>query len=196
MIRRGALGAALCLLPILASAQASADTARPRVRGSWTSDRREFVVGDIITVLVDETTLASANKGQSGSDQQSRDLGLNVPVGPLAGADLKVTSEKNSSSTQSGRASRNLSFKGQMTVRVVKVDPSGVLELKGARTVDVDKNKQQLTLTGFVRPQDVTRENTVASARVADAQLLYTLTGDMGGTRGGIIGRLASVFWP
>lgn len=197
-LKRVGLVGGLLLPPFLAHAQApaaAADPTRPRARGSWTSDRRDFVVGDIITVLVDETTLAFANKGQSGTDQQSRDLGLNVPVGPVAG-DMTVTTSKNASSTQNGRASRNLSFKGQMTVRVTKVEPSGVMEIKGARTVDVDKNKQQLTLTGFVRPQDVTRDNTVASARIADAQLLYSLSGDMGATRGGIIGRLASVFWP
>ncbi|MEP6619468.1 MAG: flagellar basal body L-ring protein FlgH [bacterium] len=197
-LKRGISIAALLLMPGLARAQApaAADSSRPRPRGSWTSDRREFVVGDIITVLVDESTLASANKGQSGTDQQSRDLGLNVPVGPLAGSDLSISSKKGSTSTQNGQASRNLSFKGQMTVRVTKVEPSGVMEVKGARTVDVDKNKQQLTLTGFVRPQDVSRDNVVASARIADAQLLYSLSGDMGATRGGIIGRLVSVFWP
>ena len=190
--------AMLVILPALARSQAPAatDTVRPHARGSWTTDRRDFVVGDIITVLVDESTLASANKGQSGTDETSRELGLNVPVGPLAGSPVNITTNKGSTSTQNGRASRNLSFKGQMTVRVTKVEPNGVLEIKGARTVDVDKNKQQLTLSGYVRPQDVSRDNVVASARVADAQVLYSLTGDMGATRGGIIGRLVSVFWP
>ena len=201
--KRGALIAALLALPVFMRAQtpaasagtpAAADSMRPRARGSWTSDRRDFAVGDIITVLVDETTLASANKGQSGSDQQSRDMGFTVPVGPFP--EMNITTNKSASSTQNGRASRNVSFKGQMTVRVTKVEPTGVLEIKGARTVDVDKNKQQLTLTGFVRPQDVSRDNMVVSARIADAQLLYSLSGDMGATRGGIIGRLASVFWP
>ena len=72
----------------------------------------------------------------------------------------------------------------------------GASQVKGARTVDVDKNKQQLTLQGFIRSEDISRANTVASARIADAQVLYTLSGDLGGTRGGIIGRLISVFWP
>jgi hypothetical protein len=36
----------------------------------------------------------------------------------------------------------------------------------------------------------------VTSERVADANLTYTLNGDIGKTRGGIIGRLVSVFWP
>jgi flagellar L-ring protein precursor FlgH len=83
-----------------------------------------------------------------------------------------------------------------MTVRVVKVSPSGVLEVKGAKTVDVDKNRQDLTLTGFVRPEDVSRNNIVESSRIADAQVLYSLKGDLGKTRGGIVGRIISVFWP
>jgi hypothetical protein len=31
---------------------------------------------------------------------------------------------------------------------------------------------------------------------VADAQLTYKLSGDIGKTRGGIVGRLLNVFWP
>ena len=187
---------ALVLVPVAAQAQA-ADTVSFH-RHSWTSDRREFREGDIITVLVDESTLASASKGQSGSDQQSRTNNLGLPaVGPLAmGIDVNVATGKRSSSSQSGNATRDMKFRGEMTVRVIKVAANGVLEIKGARTVDVDKNKQQLTLTGFVRPEDVSHDNTVASVRVADAQVLYTLTGDLGGTRGGILGRIISVFWP
>ena len=190
----------MLLVPAFASAQkAESDTASPRPRRSWTSDRREFSVGDVLTVLVDENTLASANKGQSGSDVQSRSNDVNAqgPSGILAtGISVAVGSDKNSSSTQTGNATRDLSFKGQMSVRVVSVASNGVLEVKGARTVDIDKNKQQLTLTGFVRPEDVSKANTVNSSRIADAQVLYTLTGDLGGTRGGIISRLVSVFWP
>jgi flagellar L-ring protein precursor FlgH len=177
------------------AAAVTADTMTQRVmRHSWTSDRREFATGDLITVLVDESTLASANTGQNASDTQSRNLGLSAPS--VLGADVSLGTNKASSSRQSGQATRDLRFRGEMTVRVVKADPSGVLEIKGSRTVDVDKNKQQLTLSGFVRAQDVSPTNTVVSARIADAQVLYTLTGDLGSTRGGIIGRLISVFWP
>ncbi|MEO8622105.1 MAG: flagellar basal body L-ring protein FlgH [bacterium] len=194
--RRAVLVAALLMVPALASAQpAATDTTTQRpTRHSWTSDRREFAVGDILTVLVDESTLASASKGQSASDAQSRDLGLSAPS--ALPVDLSLGTNKGSSSRQSGQATRDLRFRGEMTVRVTKIEANGVLEVKGLRTVDVDKNKQQLSLTGFVRPQDVSPINTVASARIADAQVLYTLSGDLGGTRGGIIGRLVSVFWP
>src|SRR5262249_22785644 len=62
-------------------AQSKDQQAPTRHLTSWTADRKEFVVGDIITVLVSDVTLASATKSQSGSDQQSRknDLGLEPP---------------------------------------------------------------------------------------------------------------------
>jgi flagellar L-ring protein precursor FlgH len=169
---------------------------------SWTADRREYQVGDIITVLVSEATLATATKSQSGSDQQTRknDAALTPPkIGPLTSLpaiNLAMNADKNASSKQTGDANRALSFKGDITVRVVAVDKSGQLQVKGAKVVDVDKNKQTLNFAGWVRPDDISRDNLVESERVADANLTYQLAGDIGKTRGGIIGRLLSVFWP
>jgi flagellar L-ring protein precursor FlgH len=110
--------------------------------------------------------------------------------------DGALSTGKNASSKQTGDASRNVNFKGDISVRVVAVDKNGLLQIKGSKVVDVDKNKQTLDFTGWVRPEDITPQNLVASERVADAQLTYTLTGALGKTRGGIIGRLISVFWP
>jgi flagellar L-ring protein precursor FlgH len=178
------------------------DAAAPAHRiSSWTADRHDYQVGDVITVLVTEATLASATKSQNGSDQQTRknDLGLNPPqmgVTPMSPIDVSVSTNKNASSTQSGDAKRNVSFKGDISVRVVAVDKTGLLQIKGAKAVDVDKNKQTLNLTGWVRPEDISPQNYVTSERVADAQLTYALTGDIGKTRGGLLGRLVNVFWP
>ena len=169
--------------------------------GSWTADRREYQVGDIITVLVTEATLASATKSQSGTDQQSRKngMGLEPPkigTSSLPSIDASMSADKNSSSKQDGDAKRAVAFKGDISVRVVTVDKTGLMQIKGSKVVDVDKNKQTLNLTGWVRPEDISAQNLVASERIADAQLTYALSGDLGKTRGGIVGRLLSVFWP
>lgn len=169
--------------------------------GSWTADRREYQVGDIITVLVTEATLASATKSQSGSDQQSRKngMGLEPPkigTSSLPSIDASMSADKNSSSKQDGDAKRAVAFKGDISVRVVSVDKTGLMQIKGSKVVDVDKNKQTLNLTGWVRPEDISAQNLIASERIADAQLTYALSGDLGKTRGGIVGRLLSVFWP
>lgn len=168
---------------------------------SWTGDKREYQVGDVITVLVSEATLATATKSQSGTDQQTRknDVGITPPkIGTTAlpSIDADMSMNKNSSSKQSGDAQRNVNFKGDITVRVIAVDKTGLLQIKGNKVVDVDKNKQTLNLAGWVRPEDVSNDNLVISERIADAQLTYALSGDLGKTRGGIIGRLLNVFWP
>ena len=187
--------------PMLLAQAKDQSTAAPRHLTSWTADRREYQVGDVITVLVSDATLASATKSQSGSDQQSRKNGLGITppkIGEttLPSIDASMTMGKNASSTQSGDAKRNLSFRGDISVRVVAVDKTGLLQVKGLKVVDVDKNKQTLNLTGFIRPEDVTPENLVQSERIADAQLTYELSGDLGKTRGGLIGRILNVFWP
>jgi len=187
--------------PVLAQGRDSKDQSPSRHLMSWTADRREYNVGDIVTVLVSEATLASATKSQNGSDQTTRknDLAIDPPkvgTSALPSIDGALSTGKNSSSKQSGDASRTTSFKGDISVRVVSVDKSGLLQVKGSKVVDVDKNKQTLNFTGWVRPEDITTDNLVASERVADVQLTYALSGDLGKTRGGIIGRIVSVFWP
>jgi flagellar L-ring protein precursor FlgH len=195
---------ALLLLALTAPmllAQNDDGQARRRI-ASWTADRRDYEIGDVITVLVSEATLASATKSQSGTDQQSRknDMGIDLPkVGPLTSLpniDGTMSTGKSSSSKQSGNATRGVNFRGDISVRVVEVDKRGQLHIKGTKTVDVDKNKQKLEFSGWVRPEDISKDNIVASERVADVAMTYQLTGDIGKTRGGLIGRLLSVFWP
>ena len=199
----------LVLLALLApmliaqSKEKDKDQAAPvRRLASWTADRREYAVGDVITVLVSEATIASATKSQTGSDQQSRKNGMAIEppkVGPLTNLpslDGSMSMDKNASSKQNGDAKRGVNFKGDISVRVVAVDKTGQLQLKGSKTVDVDKNKQVLSFSGWVRPEDISPQNLVASERVADAALTYQLTGDIGKTRGGLVGRILNVFWP
>jgi flagellar L-ring protein FlgH len=193
----------LCLLLAAPAvlAQGKDQQAPSRRLTSWTADRREYAVGDVITVLVTEATLATATKSQTGSDQQTRKnaMGINPPkvgTSALPSIDGDMSTSKNSQSSQSGDAKRGVNFRGDISVRVVAVDKTGLLQIKGTKLVDVDKNKQSLNLTGWVRPEDISTANYVTSERIADANLTYTLNGDIGKTRGGILGRLITVFWP
>ena len=192
---------ALHLLAAPIAVAQSRDNEGQRRLSSWTSDRREYQVGDVITVLVTEVTLATATKSQTGVDQQTRanDLGISPPkigTSNLPSIDADMSMNKSSASKQSGDAKRGSTFRGDISVRVVNIDKNGLLQIKGSKTVDVDKNKQQLNFSGWVRPEDINVQNLVASERVADATLTYSLSGNLGKTRGGIIGRLITVFWP
>ncbi len=191
--------ASVAASPALAQAK---DAPPPRRISSWTADRHDFQVGDLITIALDEITIATASTSQNGSDAQTRqnDLAVTPPkVGkttiPPISAEMSMG--KQSSSSQSGDAARKLAFQGNLSVRVVAVDPkTGMIQIKGQKTVDVDKNKQTMDFSGWLRPEDVPRTNLVESSLVADAQLNYALNGQIGKTRGGILGRLLSSIWP
>src|SRR4051812_17427805 len=64
--------------PMLHAQAKDQPAAAPRHLTSWTADRREYQVGDVITVLVSDATLATATKSQSGSDNQTRKNGLGI----------------------------------------------------------------------------------------------------------------------
>lgn len=185
---------------VAAASAAGSETPGRAPRQSWTSARRAFIMGDVVTVLVDEYTLASANTGTSATDTRRRDMGLNGGFNSgLTGMTMRgnVSSNNGSTSNQRGEAVRQNRFQSEMSVRIVAVDSvSGLLQLKGSKLVDVDKNKQEVTFTGWVRPQDVSAQNQVESWRVADAQLLYTAKGSLGKPKGGIIGRIFGMLWP
>lgn len=198
---RGAVLGALALVSLgsLAHAQAAPTPGTRAPRQSWTSDRRTFGEGDVITVLVDEHTIAAALKGTVNSNSRFRDLSVGVdqavmPTLPKVKADISSSDE--AESRQRGDMTRENRFQGEMTVRVTGVEPNGLLRIEGKKMINVDKNSEELTLSGYVRPQDVSHGNVVDSWRVADAQLLYTSKGSLGKAKSGFISKILGAFWP
>ena len=190
--------AVLGLMCAAAPLAAQAATPIRAPRRSWTADRQDFVVGDVITVLIDELTVASANKGTSASDRRGRDLGLGASQSvvaslPSIGAD--VTSTSSAESSQRGESTQANHFQGEMTVRVTEIE-NGLLRVEGIKLVDVDGSKQELTLKGWIRPQDVSARNLIDSWRLGDAELTYTSNGSLDKPAGGIIGKLLGALWP
>lgn len=183
----------IALATLLLAGSLEAQTARQ----SWTSDRRDFRAGDLITVMIDEHTLAASNQAEFNSDRRYRDLGLGVGQSitdavPGGGADINTSNQ--AESRRRGESTRQNRFRGEMTVRILDVEEGGMLRVEGRKTVNIDRVTEELTLRGLVRPHDVSAANTVESWRVADAELLYTARGDS--PRGGILGRLLGAIWP
>jgi flagellar L-ring protein precursor FlgH len=167
---------------------------RPSLRG-WTGDRREFAVGDVVTVLVDDYTISTAIKDDVAAQRRSRDLSVDVTT-PDLGVRGGLGSRNDANSQNRGEARRENRFQSEMSVRVVAAGPNGTYQVRGTRLVDVDKAKQQVTLTGWVRAQDITPANTVESSRLADAQIAYQSPGPLGKPKQGVLTRVISILWP
>lgn len=179
------------------SAPASALNARP-TRLNWTSDRRSFAVGDLIIVHIDEYTLASANMTDNATQRRKKnaDFGLVTP-GAAVPMGAEFSTSNNGESAQRGDRSRQLRLDGEITARVMSIDPvSGVLTIKGTKSIGVDKEQQTINFTGAIRPQDLGGSNAIASSRVADAKLDITNKGSLGKAKQGIFGRILGALWP
>lgn len=207
----GALSTLLLLLSVVAASLGAQATpprpdsakAAPTRNIAWTSSRRSYVVGDIIKVVVDEYALASANKDNSASASRRRslDLGVSPPsVGSgtpgLGNIDASYGAGDGSTTNQRGNATRNTRYAAEIAVRVVAVQPNGMLQVKGSKLIDVDKNKTTLTLAGFVSPIDVSSSDVVGSDHIADIQLAYAAKGSLGKPKSGIVTKILGLFWP
>ena len=166
-------------------------------RQSWTADRMPLAIGDIITVNVDEHLLASADRKNAADDQRSRSLSFAAAQGATGlGPQASINSENNGHSQIEGQASRTNDFVGAITARVVGVSPSGLLQVKGTKLVQLDKSKEELAISGWIRPDDVSPTNTIESWRIADAQLTYHASGDIDKPKGHLLLRILGALWP
>jgi flagellar L-ring protein precursor FlgH len=183
----------LAVPPLLAQGADSAATAPAPVtflRASWLADRRGFAVGEILTVLIEEQATASERVDRSAGSTRSQRGSLNLPTGTSAAFGTGL----DESSRQAGANSRVGLLTGTISVRVTEIGPDGALLVTGSREVVVDGRRQQLTVTGAVRPEDVSPQNVVASTRLADARISFK--GANASPRRGIIGKILGMLWP
>jgi len=188
------VGGTLAIGPSSSESQAtSAPPTQAPAQGfltSWTSDRHVLKEGDIITILVDENLLASAQKEETASQMRDRDLSLRAGT---SGGSLRTRNDVGERNR--GESSRTQRFSGELSARVLEVSPSGMARLEGTKKVQIDEVEEELLVRGWVRPQDLSLHNTVESWRLSDTEILFTSNGTLGQT-GGFWSKLLNWIWP
>lgn len=160
---RRVLLALTLMLPALSGAQSLIN---PDGYRSLTGDRRGYHVGDSLTVLVVESTSAQSAAG-TGADS-STDISARTALDSRthqAGLGLRGDTSAVGQTNRSGQIRTNVS------VRIIEQLPEGLLRVSGEQRVTVNDEKQQVRITGLVRPDDIAYNNTVLSYRLADAQI-------------------------
>jgi len=144
------------------------------------SDGRAHRVGDIITVVLTERTQSS--KSSSTETDKSTDIGIGVPN--VLGQDLKLfgnplSASMNSDSSFEGEGSSDMSnsLSGNITVTVHQVLPNGTMLVRGEKWLTLNQGDEYIRISGLVRPQDISADNSVESTRLADARITYSGTG-------------------
>jgi flagellar L-ring protein precursor FlgH len=170
-------------------------------KGFFGSGGARFKVGDVITVLLDEKPQSTRRQNTTTSREASNDAlpaGLNTKLGNLSpffdGLDFN---KANTTSAGKGDAGQSTTLKGEVAVSVVEVLANGNLVLRGEKQLALSEGTETIQVSGVIRPDDVSSNNTVQSRRLANAQIAYRGSGELQqASSAGWGTRLLFTFWP
>ena len=164
-------------------------------RGSdlWFGRGRTYAVGDLITVLLNESTQASREQTGDIKRKNTNDI-LPKSWSDKVGVNLNSSSI---TSSGSGTADQTASLTGSIAVTVVEVLANGNMMVRGEKQLALTEGSEVIQVSGIVRPEDISPNGTVQSRRLANAQIAYRGTGDMASAvRPGWGTNLLMKLWP
>lgn len=146
-------------------------------KASW-ADQRATAIGDIITVLIEEKANASSSAGLDADNEHV--IGV---VSDLKGTQFNFDAGINSGMTNDASTSRKGSISATITARVVDIDQYGLLKIEGTQFVTVNGEEQKITLSGFIRKDDLSAQNAIISSRIESARIELSGIGEVDDNR-------------
>ena len=145
-------------------------------------DPRAHRVGDILTVVLQESTQASKKASTSTSKKDKTSLDAPTLLGKAVtfnGNPASIGLSGDRSFAGDGSSSQSNQLSGQITVTVAQRLSNGNLVVRGEKWLTINQGKELIRISGIVRPQDINPDNSVSSSRVADARISYTGRGSL-----------------
>lgn len=140
-------------------------------------DRIARDVGDLLTITLVESTTAQT----SATTQVSKESELSTGVTSLFGGPVSFKGRDILSASANGergfdgqgKSSQSNRLQGSVTVSVIQRLPNGNLVVQGQKNLRLNQGDELVQIQGIVRPQDISRDNTVPSSRVGEARIVY-----------------------
>ena len=161
------------------------------VSRSMFADKRARAVGDIITILVQESNVASKENSTktakaSGIDASISSFLYSPSASSLLTKNGKLPALKFDAKNDfngGGQINNSEKITARIAVRVMDVLPNGQMVVEGRRQTSFAGETQDAVLRGNVRPEDIMPNNTVYSYNVADATIKYVSKGSVSDTQ-------------
>lgn len=175
---------------------------KPNYINNIYSDSKARRVGDIISVILSESTQAQKNARTELSKENTATLD---PIVGLGGTGVTFKNDTiqfgfNQENEFEGDAKSNQSnsLNGYISVHVLRVLPNGNLMIRGEKWMKLNDGDEYIRLTGVIRAKDITSNNTVLSNKVANARIQYSGTGSFSDTQqqGWLSKFFSSSWWP
>jgi flagellar L-ring protein FlgH len=164
-------------------------------RNMFFVDLKARAVNDVLTVRIADVTSATGqantNTSRASSVAGNLDNVFGYKPGNVVEAQLKFGFDGK------GTTTRKNALSATVTAVVREVFPNGNLFVEGSKEVIINNERQYITVTGVVRPEDIAPDNSISSDLLADARLVYSGRGVLSDKqRPGLLGRVIDLVWP
>ncbi|MEO8725053.1 MAG: flagellar basal body L-ring protein FlgH [Acidobacteriaceae bacterium] len=141
---------------------------------SLATDSKAHAAGDVITITIAESTTASSTGNLTGSRKGSASAQISQLGGKLKPSNalnnLYSATTAADLQAQGAQASSNVLL-SVMTGYVLEALPNGMLAIEGVRNLDIDHQKQTVTVRGLIRSIDISSGNTIPSTAIANLEI-------------------------
>ena len=146
---------------------------------SFFNDPRARLIGDVITVNVSTADAAklsnTTSRSRANSENASMDnlFGLEKAFPSQLDPSSLVKMGSDLSNTGTGAVARSESINLTLAALVAQVLPNGNLVIDGHQQVRVNNELRDMRVSGIVRREDITQDNTVNLTQIAEARISY-----------------------
>lgn len=170
------------------------------------ADQRAIRTGDIVTVRVEE--FATASRGTSTSTSRTTEMNADInaflglvsqlkKLDPSLSNELAIEAGSKIAFQQNGETGRSEKLTATVQVIVKQTLPNGNLFVEGHRVILVNEEEHHFYVSGVARPFDIDEFNSIASSRLADAEIEFTGRGVLSdGQEPGVLARFFGKIWP
>jgi flagellar L-ring protein precursor FlgH len=131
------------------------------------ADRRAHLPGDLLTVLISEAASMSTQAQTQLRKGESASANLLQRDGEMQLANVGFDSQF----AGGGQMERSGTLLARLSMQIDSVDANGNFLVSGDQVIVVNNEKQRIRVTGMVRPDDISADNTIPSWRVAGANI-------------------------
>ena len=147
-------------------------------------DNKARNIGDIVTVQILEKSKAEkdATTELKRGNTNNLSLGGMMDLTAVLKSDQSLATATGSSTNDfkgEGNTTRESTLSATVSCVVTEVLPNGNLRIEGRRDITINHENQFILLSGVIRPEDISPENSVTSAQIADARIDYSGDGDI-----------------
>ena len=195
-------GAIIIILVMFNGLPINADSLWGSISKSPFVSAKSTNVGELITVLISVRTTARQTGGTSTAKDSKVEAGLTDVWDQIAYAisgagDQSLRRDRNyeiygkDKFMGKGKTSHTSAVQAKMTTKITEVKPNGMLVISGKQSVKVNNETETIVVTGLVRPDDITSENTIYSYQIADVDISVSSKGPIGSKQNpGILTRI------